>query len=411
MKKQAAAIVTGAAVIASSLAACGTSASSASTASGTSSSPSVSSEAAAASSEAGSSSEAASEASGSSSDLLSGTQFEGVTPAENYKFMVIVKAFQSTYWQAAVQGVEKAADELGIQVDTQGPNTESDIADQVNMLNSAIAGDYKGIALAASDTSAVLTSLSSAKDAGIPVVAFDTGIADAPEGSLAASITTDSESAGATAAQHMYEALRDRILSADGQVRIGEVNITATALNIQQRGLGFIKELISEATEDGKTVAVIGNDFYVENSEATADEADADIVIEVAVPSQTTVELASTEAGSIMAKDDVIGIYGSNQDTTEGILAADANLSVLGNDPSADVIGVGFDAGSTIKAAISSGQLYGAITQSPLAMGYYTVYALVKAANGEEVEDMYTDGYWYDSSNMDDDSIAPNLYD
>ena len=40
---------------------------------------------------------------------------------------------------------------------------------------------------------------------------------------------------------------------------------------------------------DGKTVAVAGNEFYVNAAEgADAKEADADVVIQVAVPAQTT---------------------------------------------------------------------------------------------------------------------------
>ena len=44
-------------------------------------------------------------------------------------------------------------------------------------------------------------------------------------------------------------------------------------------------------------------------------------------------------------------------------------------------------------------------------MGYYAIYALTAAANGEEVSDIPTAGYWYDVNNMEDESIAPNLYD
>ena len=75
------------------------------------------------------------------------------------------------------------------------------------------------------------------------------------------------------------------------------------------------------------------------------------------------------------------------------------------------MIGIGFDAGSIIKGAISDGTMYGAVTQSPLMMGYYAIYALTMAANGDKVEDFPTAGYWYDASNMDDPTIAPNLYD
>ena len=68
-------------------------------------------------------------------------------------------------------------------------------------------------------------------------------------------------------------------------------------------------------------------------------------------------------------------------------------------------------AGSVIKAAVRSGVMFGAVTQSPLAMGITTVDVLIAACAGEEVTDVPTDGYWYDSTNMDADDIAPNLYD
>ncbi len=35
-------------------------------------------------------------------------------------------------------------------------------------------------------------------------------------------------------------------------------------------------------------------------------------------------------------------------------------------------------------------------------MGYYAIYALTAAANGQKLEDVPTDGYWYDATNMDD---------
>ncbi len=348
---------------------------------------------------------------GGSGEFTGGTQFDGVVANEAYDFPVDVKSFQSTYWQAALTGMDMAAAELGVTYNAHGPNSESDIADQVNMLNSDINSNPPGIALAACDTTSVLDSLQDCADKGIPVIAFDTGVADAPEGSIVATIATDNSQAGEVAAENMYEALKDVIASADAQVRIGEVNQDATALNIQQRGLGFINKLIALIQADGKTVSVEGNEFYVNAAEG-ADDGDTDVVIEVSVPAQTTVELCSTAAQAIMSKSDTIGIFGSNQTAAEGVLAADANLSILGSDPAnGDVIGIGFDAGSIIKGAIEDGTMYGAVTQSPLMMGYYTLYGLTMAANGDTVEDFPTAGYWYNADNMNDDTIAPNLYD
>ena len=424
MKRRVVATLMSAAMVATLLAGCG----SGSTATSTSKSSSSSSSAAATSSsstaaassssstEAVASTSTPAETATSSSSAAASSdddtkQFEGLKAKEAYNFPMLVKSFQSTYWDAAQKGMKKAADELGVTYDCQGPNSESDIADQVNMLNSAISSKPVGIGLAACDTTSVLDALKTCASEGIPVVAFDTGVADAPDGSIVCTVATDNAQAGSVAADNMYKAIKDKIASADGQVRIGEVNQDATALNIQQRGLGFINEMIKLIKADGKTVSVEGNEFYVNNAEG-ADTGDTDVVIEVAVPAQTTVELCSTEAQTILSKEDTIAIFGSNQTAAEGVLAADANLSVLGSDVSnGDVIGVGFDAGSTIKAAVQSGQLYGAVTQSPLMMGYYAIYALTAAANGQELQDVPTAGYWYNADNINDDEIAPNLYD
>ena len=340
-------------------------------------------------------------------------QFDGLKANEAYEFPMMVKSFQSTYWDAAQEGMKKASKELGVDYKPQGPNSESDIADQVNMINTAIASNPVGLGLAACDTSSVTDALKTCAEKGIPVVTFDTGIADAPEGSVVCEVCTDNAQAGAVAAENMYNSIKDVVKDAEGQVVIGEVNQDATAQNIQQRGTGFINKMIELLQADGKTVAVSGNEFYVNAAEgADADAKDADVVIQVAVPAQTTVELCSTEAQAILSQENCIAVFGSNQVSAEGVLAANANLNVLGSDPAnGDVVGVGFDAGSIIKAAVKDGTFVGAVTQSPLMMGYYAIYALTAAANGQELEDVPTDGYWYDATNMEDEDIAPNLYD
>ena len=324
----------------------------------------------------------------------------------DYKFEIIVKSYQSSYWQAAVKGIEQEAEAKGVTVNCTGPNAESDIADQVNMLNNAINNAPNGIGLAACDQDACLDALQAALDAGIPVVCFDSGIPNAPAGSVVSTDATDNYSAGATAAENLYPALKDKI--GDGQVRVGEVNQEATSESIINRGLGFIDKFAELAKADGYTVAVVGNEKYVNDSKAeTVSESEADIVIEVAVPAQTTVELCATEASAIMNKSDTIGMFGSNQIAAEGILTANENLGVLGD----KILAAGFDAGSVIKSAVANGTMYGAVTQSPLVMGITTVDVLCDAAAGKSVSDVPTDGYWYNADNMEDPEIAPNLYD
>ena len=66
-----------------------------------------------------------------------------------------------------------------------------------------------------------------------------------------------------------------------------------------------------------------------------------------------------------------------------------------------------------LKDGIRSGDIAGAITQNPVAMGYMTVEAAVKLMNGEDLGTNFIDsGFaWYNADNMDDPAIAPCLYD
>ncbi len=257
-------------------------------------------------------------------------------------------------------------------------------------LNNAINSKPDGIGLAASDKGAVMDSLQAAKDAGIPVVCFNSGVPEAPEGSVYATASTNNYNAGGIAAENMYAALKEVIAAADTPVRIGVVNQDATSESVIDRGLGFIDKMVSLVKADGLTAGVTGNDKYVDDAADAGDAATADVIIEVRVPSQATSELCATEAGALLNESDLIGIMGTNQETAEGIVTADELLGKLGTDPaSGDIIGCGFDSGATVITAIQNGVLYGAVTQSPRYQGQITVDLLTMIANGESVQEEF----------------------
>lgn len=333
-----------------------------------------------------------------------------VVAKDNYNLYVIVKSMSSDFWRAAADGAEDEAEALGVTVTVIGPNSNTDIADQVQMLNNAINSKPDGIGIAASDKEAVMDSLQAAMDAGIPVICFNSGVPGAPEGSVYATASTNNYNAGGIAAENMYEALKDVIAAADAPVRIGVVNQDVTSESVVDRGLGFIDRMMELVKADGKSAAVTGSDKYVDDAKESGDAGSADVIIEVRVPAQATSELCAIEAGVLLNEQDLIGIMGTNQETAEGIVTADELLGKLGMDPAAgDIIGCGFDSGATIIGAIENGTMYGAVTQSPRYQGQITVDLLTMIANGEEVKDEETPAFWYNAGNMNDPEIAPNL--
>jgi len=324
-------------------------------------------------------------------------------------FEIVSKGFQHQYWQAVLKGAENKAEELGVTINFVGPNSESDIADQIQMLNNAINAKPAAIGFAALDTSAALDSLQASMDAGIPVIGFDSGVPDAPEGSVLANVATDNYAAGELAAENMYDAIAEQIANASEPVRIGVLGQDATSESIVQRGLGFIDKIGELIAADGKTVTVEGNDKYVADSTVTATDG-ADVVIEVLVPAQVTSELSAIDCQTLLNKADTIAIYGSNQHSGEAMVTANENIGKFGIEEG-QIIGVAFDSGEVIKGAVENDIFLGAVTQAPVAMGEALVQQLYNAATGGTVEDVDTGAQWYTSANMEDEEIAQNLYD
>jgi ribose transport system substrate-binding protein len=314
---------------------------------------------------------------------------------------IVSKGFQHQYWQAVLKGAQEEADKLGVTIDFKGPDTESDIAQQVQMLNNALNNKPAAIGLAALDTEACLEGITKAQQAGIPIIGFDSGVPGAPDGAIAANAATDNYAAGELAATETYKLLKDKITSATATVRIGVMNQDATSESITNRGSGFIDKMKSLIEADGKTVSIEGHDKWAKKVDG------ANVILDVAVPAQVTAELSAIDAQNLLNKKDTICIYGSNQHSGEGLINGDANIGRLGK----DVIGVAFDSGKLIKDAVKSGKLVGAVTQDPVAIGRNVVELAVKAAKGEAVADVDTGCKWYTSANMEDADIAPNLYD
>lgn len=329
---------------------------------------------------------------------------QAAAPAEgSMHFEIVSKGFQHQYWQAVYKGAQNKSKELGVTMNFVGPNSESDIADQVQMLNNAINANPSAIGLAALDTSACLDAITVAQNAGIPIVGFDSGVPGAPEGAIVANAATDNYAAGELAAEEAYKLIEDKLAAG---TRIGVLSQDATSESIVNRGLGFVDKIAALVADKGLTVNVEGNEKFVSDTKATKTEG-ADVVIEVLVPSQVTSELSSIDCQTLLNKKDTICIYGSNQHSAEAMVTANENIGRLGK----DVVGVGFDSGAVIKAAVADGTLAGAITQAPVAMGEAVIDLLYKAANGESVSDVDTGCQWFTAENMNNEEIAQNLYD
>lgn len=351
-----------------------------------------------------------------SGDASKSASESGTGSGKKCHFEIVSKGFQSTYWQAVYKGataeLKALNDKAGYEkysMNFVGPDSESDVATQVQEFSSALNAKPDALGLAALDVSALLGSIKNAQSSKIPIIGFDSGVPNAPKGAVLANASTDNYAAGKVAADSMYDKIKDRL--SKGKVRIGEINQDATAESITSRGLGFIDEMIAKLKAGGKKVFVTGNEKYVGSCKgADGTKANADVTIEVRVPAQTTTELCATEAGVILNESDTVAIFGSNQVAAEGILTANETLQILGSD-SGKILAVGFDSGKVIKNAVKAGTMYGSVTQSPVKIGSVLVDLLAAASEGKSVKDTDTGCAFYTSANISNPEIAQNLYD
>ena len=291
-------------------------------------------------------------------------------PVDKIYVPIISKGFQHQFWQAVKMGSERAAAEFGVEITFEGPETESQVDKQLEMLQVALDKKPNAIGLAALDSQASIPLLQRAQDSGIPIIAFDSGVDSDIPVSL---VTTDNVAAAGSAADKMAE-----LIGGEGEVAI-IVHDQTSRTGIDRRD-GFVQRM-EEAHPNIKIVDIqYGGGDHLKSTDL---------------------------AKAIMqAYPNLKGFFGANEGSAIGILNAVTELKAEGK-----ITIIGYDSGQAQLDAIRSGLMAGAISQNPVGIGYETVKAAVAAARGESVPEHIDSGYvWYDQSNMDDEEIKAVLY-
>jgi len=283
---------------------------------------------------------------------------------------IISKGFQHQFWQAVRTGAEKAASEFNVSITFEGPENESQVDKQIEMLQAALDKNPQAICLAALDSQAVIPLLERAKAANIPVIGFDSGVdSDIPVTTAA----TDNIAAAAAAADKMAE-----LIGNEGEVAL-IVHDQTSRTGIDRRD-GFVNRI----KEQYPNITIVDTQYGGGDHLASTDLAKA----------------------IMQAHPNLKGFFGANEGSIIGVLNA---VKELGKEN--QLVVIGYDSGKQQMDAIRSGVEAGAITQDPIGIGYKCVEAAVKAINGETLPKTIDTGFhWYDKSNIDSDTIKPLLY-
>lgn len=110
--------------------------------------------------------------------LAAGMMGSTAMAQDNMRIALVVKALGIGFFEAAAEGAEEAAKELGnVEIIYTGP-TDTTAEGQIEVINSLIAQGVDAIAISANDPDALVPALKKAMDRGITVISWDSGVAE-----------------------------------------------------------------------------------------------------------------------------------------------------------------------------------------------------------------------------------------
>ena len=303
------------------------------------------------------------------------TLFAGTSSfAKTNEIAVIVKTENANFWQNVKKGAEAAGKDLGneYKVTFQGPQAETAIDEEVNMVNNAINRGVSGIVLAASDPEALIPPVKKAFENGIPVVIIDSGINS--DGKYYQSfLATDNRAAGKLAAE--------KLLAKHGMKKgkVAVMSYTPGAASAIERTGGFMDEVKKQ--QDIKLMEPL----YSQSDMVTALNQTIDV---------------------LTSNPDLTAIFGANEPTAVGMARAIKERGFAGK-----LIAVGFDGNQDLQNFVRDGTLEGIVVQSSYQMGYKGVNTINKIIKGEKVDKFIDTGVVFvTKDNIDSEEANAVLY-
>ena len=258
---------------------------------------------------------------------------------------VVLKTLSSEYWGYVEAGCNAAAEALGVNVTVVGPGAESEIEQQVSMIEQQIGAGCDAIIVAPNDAGAAQGALASAIGS-IPVLSVDTDVGIEGQTCFVGTSNVDAaREGGLWAAEQAGEGANAVIIYGQEGDNTSNMRRQGYEEACEQAGITVLNALSGQNTTDGAT--------------------------------KTMEDLLNAYPDQI----DIVLCH--NDDTAIGAMNACKSAGID------DMIIVGFDGNQSAVDLILAGEMVKAtVAQQPYEMGYQAVEAAVKAINGETVEEV-----------------------
>ena len=265
--------------------------------------------------------------------------FAGCNKTKNSKLRIAVipKGTTHEFWKMGEAGAKKAGNELGIDIIWKGPQKESDRAGQIKVVENFITQGVDGIALAPLDDKALVRSVAEAKNAGIKVAVWDSGLDESAGDAVISSVMTNNFAAGQDCGKRLA-----MLMNGSGKVLMlrHAVNHDSTT----KREEGFL---------DGIKKAAPGIEL-----------------LSIDQRGGVSIDEAMKVSESLLNQfgDQVDGVFTPNESTTQGMLRALDQAGLAGKFPF-----VGFDTNEALLQGLKDKKVSALAVQDPFQMGYTAV--------------------------------------
>ena len=244
---------------------------------------------------------------GSSTDSDSSGDSGGEAATKDVKLALVIHALNSSFFAKIGEGAEMAGKDLGIDVTVMAPATPNQLTEQVNMIESSIAGGFDGIATTLWDPDGFNAVIKKAQDQGIMVMGFNQ---DSPDSGRTAFIGQENEAAGYMMGKYMF----GTVMGGEGSYIIANCAPANTALIARREGIQRAQleypniEFLAEVDIGTDLTSAVG---VVENAYIAYPEVNAFLGVDV----------YSEAIGTFIATQNLNGqVYGAGFDLTEGTL-------------------------------------------------------------------------------------------
>jgi ribose transport system substrate-binding protein len=263
----------------------------------------------------------------------------------NDRIDVIVKATTSQYWATVFDGADAAAQKLGVTINKLGASAETDVAQEVSIMENAIQSKPTGIVIAATNAQALAQPIAAATNAGIPVIVIDS---DANTDKYVTFLATNNVTGGVKAADELASCVKARTGKDEGDVAY--MTALAGAQSLNDRDKGFVDEL---KKYPGLKIV----DHRTGNNDPGRALSDAE-------------DILTRHPG-------LVGIFADNEIQGDG-----AGRAIQEKSLGSKLCTVAFDTSDQEIHFLRDGNLDALIVQNPFMMGYAGVWYALAAANG-----------------------------